>query len=115
MNTIVPITIILSLGAGSGLILRRWFSNVLITSILAGIVGTFLWGIGMEVLFRMADFEEERGSAQSRQVLKGILIVFLVAFIASLVALTYQSINRKRNTNMSMQETSQSLRDFRIS
>ena len=101
MNTIVPITIILSLGAGSGLILRRGLSNVLIASIVAGIVGTFLWGIGMEVLFRMADFEEERGAAHFEEILKGILIVFLVAFIASLVALTYQNIKSKKNTNMS--------------
>jgi len=101
MNTVVPITIILSLEAGSGLILRRWLSNIWISSIMAGIVATFVWGIGTEVLFRMVDFEEERGAAHY----EGILIVFLVAFIASIVALTYMNIKSKKNTNMAMQET----------
>ena len=98
MNTVVPITIILSLGAGSGLILRRWLSNIWITSIVAGIVATFLWGIGMEVLFELTIPDKDMGETHYA----GILIVFLVAFVASLVALTYVKIKNK-NTNNGIQ------------
>ncbi len=100
MNTIVPVAIVLSLGAGSGLILRRWLSNIWITSIVAGVVATFLWGIGMEVLFQLTIPDKDMGETHY----EGILIVFLVTFIASLVALTLMSI-RNKNTNKTMRET----------
>ncbi len=95
MNTIVPLTIILSLGAGSGLILRRWLSNILITSIVAGVVATFLWGIGMEVLFQLTIPDKDMGETHYQ----GILVVFLVTSVASLVALTYVKIKSKNTNN----------------
>jgi len=96
MNTIVPVTIVLSLGAGSGLILRHWLSNRWIASIVAGLAATILWGIGMEVLFQLTIPGKDMGKTHY----EGILIVFLVAFIASLVALTLISIKSKKNTNI---------------
>jgi hypothetical protein len=101
MNTIVPLTIILSLGAGSGLILMRWLSNIWITSIMAGIVATFLWGIGMEVLFQLTIPDKDMGETHY----EGILIVFLVTSVASLVSLIYVKIKNK-NTNNGMQSDS---------
>jgi len=94
MNTVLPVVVVISLGAGSGLILGRWLSNIWINSIVAGIIGTVAWGIIMEVLFQMVDFEEERGEPLYHV----IFIVFLVASIASLVALTLRNI-ANRNTN----------------
>jgi hypothetical protein len=52
MHTVVPVTIVVSLGAGSGWFLRRWLSNLWIASLVAGALATLLWGLGMEVLFR---------------------------------------------------------------
>ncbi len=95
MNTIIPVAIVLSLGAGSGLILRRWLSNRLIASIVAGVTATILWGVGMEVLFQLTIPDKDMGETHY----EAILIVFLVAFIASLVALTLMSIKNK-NTNL---------------
>ncbi len=106
MNTIVPVAIVLSLGAGSGLILRRWLSNIWITSIVAGVVATFLWGIGMEVLFKLTIPDKDMGETHY----EGILIVFLVAFIASLVVLWLKSIKSK-NTNIGLQVDSAPRRD----
>ena len=96
MNTIVPVAIVLSLGAGSGLILRHWLSNRLITSIVAGLVATVLWGIGMEVLFRLTVPGKDMGKTHY----EGILIIFLTAFIASLVALSLVGSRSKKNTNI---------------
>ncbi|MBL7186116.1 MAG: hypothetical protein ISS70_07300 [Phycisphaerae bacterium] len=100
MNTILPVVVVLSLGAGFGLILRRWLPNIWLTSIAAGISGAVMWGIIMEVMFQMVDFEEERGETLYHV----IFIVFLVASIASLVALLLRNIVN-RNTNKAMQET----------
>jgi hypothetical protein len=95
MNTILPVVVVLSLGAGFGLILRRWLPNIWITSIAAGILGTVMWGIIMEILFRMVDFEEERGETLYHV----IFIVFLVTSLAALVALTLRSMaNNHANT-----------------
>ena len=84
MNTILPVVVILTLGAGSGLLLRRWLPNIWITSMAAGVSGTILWGLIMEVLFHMRDFEDERGGTLYHV----IFIVFLVASIASFAALS---------------------------
>jgi len=100
MNTILPVLVVLSLGAASGLILRRWLPNIWITSIVAGITGTAMWGIIMEILFHMVDFEEERGGTLWHVV----FIVFLITSIASFVALSLRSI-MNQNTNKSIQET----------
>ena len=97
MNTILPVVVVLSLGAGSGLILRRWLPNIWISSIVAGISGTIMWGIIMEVMFRMVDFEEERGETLYHI----IFLVFLAASISSLVALSLRNI-MKENTNKSI-------------
>ena len=83
MNTIAPVAIVLSLGVGLGLIPRRWLSNIWIPSIVAGIATIFLWGIGMEVLFKLTSPDEDMGATHY----EGILTVFLTASIASLVAL----------------------------
>ena len=83
MHTVVPVIIVLSLGAGSGLALKRWLSNIWIASILAGIVATFLWGIGMEILFRLTIPDKDMGKTHY----EGILIVFLVASAASLYSI----------------------------
>ncbi len=85
MNVIVPVAIVLSLGACSGLILRRWFSNRWLTSFLAGIVAIFLWGIGMEILFKFTIPDEDMGATHY----KPILYAFLTAFIASLLVLNF--------------------------
>lgn len=69
------------------MILRRWLKNIWITSIAAGIVGTTMWGLIMEVLFSMVDFEEERGEPLWHIV----FVVFLVTSAASLVALACRS------------------------
>ena len=95
MHTVVPIMIILSLGAGSGLILRHWLSNIWIASIVAGIVATFFWGIGMEVLFRLTIPDKDMGKTHY----EGILIVFLVTSVASLVVLTYIKITNENTNN----------------
>ena len=100
MNTILPVLIVLSLGAGSGLTLSRWLSNRWLTSIIAGIAGTIMWGVGMEILFHLTRPDKDMG----RTHYEGILIVFLVASIASLIALTLRKPNNG-NTNKSMQET----------
>ena len=99
MNTILPVIVVLSLGAGSGLILRRWLKNIWITSIAAGIAGTTMWGLIMEVLFHMVDFEKERGETLWHVV----IIVFLVTSIASFVALILRNV--MNNTNKSIQDT----------
>lgn len=91
MNTILPVAIVLSLGAGSGLILRRWLSNIWVTSIVAGIAATIMWGIGMEVLFQLTIPDKDMGKTHY----EGILIVFVVASIASLVALMFRSANNR--------------------
>jgi len=54
----------------------------------------------MEVLFSMADYENERGGV----IWQAILMVVLVASIASLVALLLRSL-WNQNTNKGMQET----------
>jgi hypothetical protein len=81
MNIIVPVTIMSSLGVGSGLILRFWFSNKWLISILAGILTVFLWGLGMHVLFSLT--ESDATGATHYQ---GMLYVFLIGFFASLAA-----------------------------
>ena len=83
MNTMLPVLTVISLGAVSGLILRRWLPNIWITSVVAGVTGTVLWGLIMEIMFQMVDFEKERGEPLYHI----IFIVFLVASLASLVAL----------------------------
>lgn len=95
MNTILPVIVVLSLGAGSGLILRRWLKNIWITSIAAGVSGTIVWGLIMEILFHMVDFEKERGGV----IWQAIFMVVLVASVASFVALSLRSIF-EQNTNM---------------
>lgn len=91
MNTILPVVVVISLGAGSGLILRRWLPNLWITSVVAGICGTVLWGLIMEVMFSMVDFEKERGDPLYHV----IFIVFLVASASSLVALMLRNALRE--------------------
>ena len=94
MNTIVPVTIVLSLGAGSGLILRHWLASRWTTSLLAGIAATALWGIGVEVLLALTAPHERGGKTHY----EGILIVFLTAFIASRVALQLLGDSRSNAT-----------------
>ncbi|MCF7972846.1 MAG: hypothetical protein K9N55_03425 [Phycisphaerae bacterium] len=93
MNTILPVIIVLSLGAGFGLLLKRWLPNSLVTSIVAGILATVTWGIIMEIMFRMVDFEEERGGTLYHV----IFMVFLSAFTASLAALTLSYFANKKH------------------
>lgn len=81
MNTVVPVAMVMSLGAGSGWLLRRWLSNSWIVSIGAGIVATVLWGLAVEVLFRLTCPDKDMGATHY----EGILIVFLVAAVASFV------------------------------
>jgi hypothetical protein len=105
MNTILPVIVVLSLGVGSGLILRRWLKNIWITSIAAGISGTIMWGVIMEILFHMVDFEKERGGV----IWQAIFMVALVASIASFVALSLRNLLNK-DTNKGMQETASTAR-----
>ncbi len=80
MNTVVPITIVLSLGVFSGMVLRFWFSNKLVISMLGGIFTTFLWGLGMYVLFSLTESDEP-----GKTHYQGIVYVFLIGFAASFV------------------------------
>jgi len=83
MNTVVPVAIVVSLGAGSGWLLRRWLSNLWIASMAAGVLATILWGLGMELLFWLTCPEADMGKTHY----EGILIVFLVASTASFATL----------------------------
>ena len=83
MNTIVPVAIVLSLGAGSGLILKRWPSNKWLASLAAAAIATVLWGVGVEILLALTAPHERGGQTHY----EGILIVFLIAFIAARAAL----------------------------
>lgn len=88
MNTILPVVVVLSLGALGGLVLRRWLPNIWVSSLAAGVLSTVAWGLIMEVLFLMVDFEAERGGALYHV----IFLVFLSASMASLVALTLRRV-----------------------
>jgi hypothetical protein len=78
-----------------GWLLRRWLSNIRIVSIGAGIVATVLWGLGTEALFHLTCPERDMGATHY----EGILIVFLVASIASFATLSLTNIKHKDANN----------------
>lgn len=97
MHTVVPVAIVVSLGAGSGWLLRRWLSNLWLASMAAGVLATVLWGLGMEVLFWLTCPDTDMGATHH----EGILIVFLVASIASFVTLSLTRLKNKGTTDAS--------------